>query len=350
MGSRRAHDRLASQVSSALAGLLGANLADIEVHLDEDSGADLIVTAGPTFLVEAKWSTSAGAVAAAVKKAQERAVHIRRRAVPLVAVPFMGEVGRKACEEAGVGWLDLSGNAHIVAPGIRLIVEGKPNHFKTVGRPRSLFAPKSSRIVRWLLIHAGEPLTQREITRATGLDEGMVSRLVARLIADDYAVRDEAGAVCARSPALLLDAWREAYQFSGHTLHQGHVAARSGDALLRFVVDTLSDLAVEHAATGLAAAWALTRFASFRIATVYLPTDPSPNLAERLGFREDPRGANLWLVVPNDAGVFQGAVEKDGIRCVHPVQVYIDLKAHPERSDEAADRLRTNMLSWGHDG
>jgi hypothetical protein len=31
----------------------------------------------------------------------------------------------------------------------------------------------------------------------------------------------------------------------------------------------------EHAATGLAAAWALTRFASFRIATVYLPKDQS---------------------------------------------------------------------------
>jgi hypothetical protein len=34
----------------------------------------------------------------------------------------MGEVGRNACEEAGVGWLDLTGNAHIIAPGIRVIV------------------------------------------------------------------------------------------------------------------------------------------------------------------------------------------------------------------------------------
>jgi len=140
------------------------------------------------------------------------------------------------------------------------------------------------------------------------------------------------------------------YQFTRHTLLQGHIAARSGDALLRFVGDTLSEHGVEHAATGLAAAWALTHFASFRIATVYLPADPSPDLVERLGFREDPRGSNLWLVVPNDSGVFQGAVEKDGIRCVHPAQVYLDLKEHPERSAEAADRLRAELVTWSRDG
>ncbi|MBI5544972.1 MAG: helix-turn-helix domain-containing protein, partial [Deltaproteobacteria bacterium] len=266
------------------------------------------------------------------------------------AVPYMGEVGRKVCAEAGVGWLDLSGNAHIIAPGLRVIVEGKPNRFKTAGRPPNLFAPKSSRIVRWLLIHAGEHLSQRELARATGLDEGFVSRLVARLAKEDYLVRDERGGVRAKDPALLLDAWREAYQFAKHTVHQGHVAARSGDALLRFVSDALAEQKIEHAATGLAAAWALTRFAAFRNATVYLPDDPSPALLQRLGYREDSRGANLWLVVPNDEGVFHGAVEKDGVRCVHPVQVYVDLKDHPERSTEAAERLRTELLTWGRDG
>jgi hypothetical protein len=73
-------------------------------------------------------------------------------------------------------------------------------------------------------------------------------------------------------------------------------------------------------------------------------------LLERPGFGEDPRGANLWLVVPNDACVFQGAVEKDAIRCVHPVQVYLDLKGHHERSTEAAERLRSELLTWKRDG
>lgn len=351
MEARREHDRLAGKVPDMLAELLGVDHAALEVQAEPACGAALVVTAGPTFVVEVKWSTSAGALAATAEQAKEHASRLRRKTVvPLVAVPFMGEVGRKTCEDAGVAWIDLSGNARIIAPGIRVIVEGKPNRFKTAGRPRNLFAPKSSRIIRWLLINAGKYLTQREITRATGLDEGMVSRLVARLTADEYLIRDEQGGVRAKSPELLLDAWREADEFSKHTVHRGHVAARSGDLLLRLVVDTLTERGHEHAATGLAAAWAMTRFASFRITTVYLPTDPSPELIEQLGFRADERGANLWLVVPRDPGVFQGAVDKDGIRCVHPVQVYVDLKAHPERASEAAERLRAELLTWKHDG
>ena len=56
-------------------------------------------------------------------------MHAEKHVVPLVAVPFMGEVGRMACEDLGVGWLDLCGNAHIVAPSLRIIVEGRPNRF-----------------------------------------------------------------------------------------------------------------------------------------------------------------------------------------------------------------------------
>jgi len=351
MELRSEHARLAAKVPVVLARVLEVSPADVEVHAGHPSGADVVISAaGQTYLVEFTKSGSAGPIGSAAKKVLESARRTRKRNIPLVAVPFMGEVGRVVCREAGVGWLDLSGNAHIVAPGIRVNVAGRPNRFRSAGRPPSLFAPKSSRVARWFLMHPDTPIRQREIARATGLDEGFVSRLVSRLEREQYLVREKRGGVRARDPALLLDAWREAYQFSRHTLHQGHVVARSGDALLRLVVGALVGEGVAYAATGLAAAWALTRFAAFRTATVYVPDDPSPAFLERLGFREDPRGGNLWLVVPNDGGVFDGAVEKDGIRCVHPVQVYVDLKAHPERATEAAERLRSELLHWGRGG
>ena len=51
-------------------------------------------------------------------------------------------------------------------------------------------------------------------------------------------------------------------------------------------------------------------------------------------------------MVPNDEGVFHGAELVDGIRCVHPVQAYVDLKDHPEESTDAAAELRRRLL-WG---
>lgn len=351
MGSSSEHNRSAARVREALAGLLGVRLADVEVTADNSSDANVVVRAeGQAFVVEVTKSAGVARIADALRKVQESARRIRRQVVPLLAVPFMGEVGRRLCDQARVGWLDLSGNAHIVAPGIRVIVDGRPNRFLSAGRPPNTFAPKSARVARWLLIHAAEPLTQRQLARATDMTEGFVSRIVSRLEHEGYLIRGEGGGIRPKDPALLLGAWRDAYQFSKHTIHQGHVAARSGDALLRFVGDTLAEQGIEHAATGLAGAWALTRFAAFRIVSLYLPVDPSPALLERLGCREDPRGANLWLVVPNDAGVFQGAVEKDGIRCVHPVQIYVDLKNHPERAREAAERVQAELLTWMRDG
>lgn len=349
MAVRTTEKQLVADVPAALASLLDVPQEDVKV--EAGSEADLLVSAaGHSFVVELLGAASPGALAAHASQVAAAARRQGRRAVPLLVVPFMSDAGRRVCEGASIPWFDLSGNAHIVAPGIRIIVDGRPNRFRGPGRPASIFAPKSARVVRWLLENEGRALTQREIARATDMTDGFVSRIVSRLEHESYVLREPGGALRVKDPALLLDAWRDEYRFDKHVLLQGHVAARSGDALARFVGDTLVEGSVEHAATGLAAAWQMTHFAAFRIATFFLAEPPSKELREKLGFREDARGANLWLVLPNDAGVFHGAETRDGLRCVHPVQAYVDLKAHPERATEAAERLRSELLSWRHDG
>jgi hypothetical protein len=262
----------------------------------------------------------------------------------------MGPAGRERCEEAKVGWLDLSGNAHLVAPGLRVKIDGQPNRYKSPGRPSNAFAPKSSRIARWLLLHPKETMTQREIATATEMDEGFTSRIVARLEEDELITRDAGGGIRVRDSDLLLDAWSERYNFSKHQILRGHVSARSGEAQVRGMAEVLAKKRDRYAATGLAAAWLLNRFAGFRIVTIYLAEPPEPPLLAKLGFRESERGANTWLVVPNDEGVFHGTSDRDGVRCVHPVQAYLDLKEHPERAKEAAEQLRKDLLRWNAHG
>ena len=170
-------------------------------------------------------------------------------------------------------------------------------------------------------------MTQRQIARATDMDEGFTSRIVARLEEDELVVRGLSGAIRARDPDLLLDAWREDYDFSKHEIVKGHVAARSGDELLRKVTDQLRNMETEHAATGMAAAWLLTRFAGFRTVVTYVAERPSADLLDSFGFR----AGSLWseCLVGRSSGrrhVFHGTGERDGVRCVHPVQAYLDLK------------------------
>lgn len=349
---RPSEEPAVQQVAERLAELLDlppstAGVRHQPAQVSVDAEVDL---GGWTFVFEWKGTGAAAPVAMAAEQVREFAAQRGPKVVPLVAVPFMGQVGREQCEEAGVGWLDLSGNARISAPGIRVLVEGKPNRFKRRGRPSSPFAPKSARIARWLLLHSDRAMFQRDIANATDMDEGFTSRIVSRLEEDELLLRQPDGAISVRDPDLLLDAWLEDYEFSKHRIVKGHAPARSGDALLGQLSTRLSEQGIPYAATGLAAAWKMTRFAGFRIVTIYLSEGPGQTVLERLGIREETQGSNVWLVVPNDQGVFHGAAELEGVRCVHPIQVYLDLFAHPERAREAAEQLRSEYLKWRANG
>ena len=337
--------QLEREVPKRLAELLAVPPSRVKVQRQPAAGGvDMLVAVGDfNFVVECKSSGAAAAVGMAVRAVKEFAG--RRKGVPLVAVPFMGDVGKRLCEEAGVCWLDLSGNAHLVTPGLRVNIEGKPNQFKRLGRPRSLFAPKSSRIARWLLIEPERAFSQRELAKASDLDEGFTSRIVRQLEEQRLVSRAAGGAVKVADFGALLDAWREAYDFSKHHIVRGHIAARSSDEILRRVSEQLKRGKLEHAATGLAGAWLLNQFAGFRLVAFYVAQMPSAKAQQAMGFHEELRGENVWLVVPNDEGVFHGAAEREGIHCVHPVQVYLDLKNHPERSAEAAEQLRRKLLT-----
>jgi hypothetical protein len=342
--------RALKEVPKMIANWLESAPGQVRLHQQiKGHDIDLIQrTGGYTFLVHWKAAGTAALVRDAITSLRNRVPLLSGQAVPVVAVPYMGDVGRDLCAREGVSWLDLSGNAHIVAPGLRIHIEGKPNLFKGPGRPKNIFAPKSSRIARRLLIEPNRWFSQRELTKEAGVDEALVSRVVRGLEKDGLLVRNEAGAIKPGNPSHLLEAWREAYDFSKHRIIQGFIAERTSDAILQRLVHTFDRLRLDYAMTGLAAAWQLTHFASFRIVSVYLRESPSKDLIQLSGFKEQPRGGNVWLVVPNDEGVFDGASKGDnGVQHAHPVQVYLDLKGQPERAKEAADMVRQQYLTWG---
>lgn len=327
-----------------LRGWLGQSDVSVK-RTAREVGADFTIgTKQATFVVEVKSTVAISSLSQAVQHVRALAPKVSRAAVPVVAVPFMTDMGKRLCADAGVSWFDLSGNADIRGPGVRIYVEGKPNRFKRRGRPSTVFSPRSSRIVRALLL-AKKPIPQHDLATLSGLNEGFTSRIVGKLIQDEFVERLE-GSLLVRDRDILLDGWLEQYKFEKHRVIKGHVTSRSGDETLKILGETLKTKKIQHAATGLGAAWLLTRFAGFRLATFFLSKEPEEKLLNAIGFRQEERGANTWLVVPNDDAVFEGAGDVEGVRCVHPLQAYLDLKAHPERASEAAAELRKRLLTW----
>lgn len=340
-----------AEVPGILANFLELPEKDVVVVPQQSGvGLDFLVKAsGYHFQVECKSSASRAPLLMALRQITEFKDSLDKDNIPLIVVPYMGRSGMGFCQEHNLSWIDLSGNAHIKAPRLLIHVEGRPNRFKKAGRPANVFAPKSARIVRQLLIEPKQGYNQRELSQITGLDEGHTSRIVRRLEELSLIDRDDNGALRPSNPDELLEVWLEAYDFFKHQIIKGHIAARSGEELLKRMVQILSDQKIEYAATGLAGAWQYTHFTKFRVVTLFLPDVPGKSLFDQLHFRKDDRGANTWLVVPNDKGVFHGSSIQDDIMCVHPVQVYLDLKGHPERAKEAASMVRQERLKWGWD-
>lgn len=342
---RQAADRLVEIIGD----LELAEDTHVTIHSGDDLRWDAVFAAGGlTFVVELKSSGSPGPVAAAIRRLEMAKHSFPHGAVPLLAVPYMGAAAQELCARAKLSWLDLSGNARIIAPGIFYQNLGNQNRFRRAGRPESAFGPKGTRITRRLLMDPSKGVMQRTLAASTGLDEGHTSRIVGKLLEAGLVHRGEDG-IRVTDANVLLAAWREEYRFDRHDIIRGHIASRGGDLLIQAVAEILSRVDELYAATALPAAWLWTRYAGFRLATVYLSIPPSAELKKELGFREEARGANTWLVVPNDEGVFDGADLVDGIRCVHPVQAYVDLKDHPERAEEAAEELRKRLILRGGD-
>lgn len=172
---------------------------------------------------------------------------------------------------------------------------------------------------------------------ATGLDDGSVSRIVRRLDEELLLERRERE-LQPRDPGRLLNASVQDYRFTHHDILTGHISG-SGVELARDLAQRLGALDVRHAFTGLPAAWAIDHFARFRLTTVYVEGDPR-DAAKRLELRQGSTGANVQLIGPDDLGVFIGERPHDGLNCVSPAQVYLDLLNLPERAHEAAEHLR----------
>jgi Transcriptional regulator, AbiEi antitoxin, Type IV TA system len=317
------------------------------VGVDPPKGADLLVRLGEHLLViDVKTSARAGVLSEAAHRVAQTARELSPKAIAILAVPFMGEVGRRICEQAGVGFVDLSGNASIKAPPLIIRVDGRPNRFIRRGRPASVFAPTSSRIIRLMLLDPTRWWKQHELAREGSLGAGYVSRICKRLEVERFIDRNADRGVRPRDAALLLEAWRHSYDFGAHEVQQGHVSARSGEELAERVLLLLEQRGIRHALTGLAAAWKLAPFAAYRLVTVFVDGGPDKELLDALKWKSGEPGANLWLVRPNDEGVFHGSNVVDGCACVAPIQAFIDLRGQPERSDEAAAQLRREKLPW----
>lgn len=266
-------------------------------------------------------------------------------AYPVLASTFLSPRVREICREEGVGYVDVAGNCRLALPDAYLEKVVDRNPFPARGRPASLFAPVSSRLIRAVLDAPTRAWTVLELSKTAGISLGQASNVCRRLLEEAYAVRPDRR-MRLTEPGKLLDAWRDQYDPSRHEAAAYYSFEREPDALMRRLAEVAHARQWRYAVTGLAGASLVAPFVH-GVGTVawYVPDALQRTLwIEALDLRPVESGANALMLIPQDRGVWHGAHAVEGVSVAGSVQLYLDLWHDPGRGREQAEFLRQEIL------
>jgi len=263
----------------------------------------------------------------------------------IIVAPVISEESALICREMAVGFLDLAGNCEFRFDGIFIQIAGQQALPKIQRPVRDLFAPRTSRIPRMLLLFPKREWTVAELAQESKVSTGLVSSVKRRLLQQEIIMEIE-GTRGPRfrlaTPKKLLDLWSKSYAYKRNPMRSFYAPLEVPE-----LEDRLSDAC---RAQGLRFALALTSGAArvspfLRYNRVFAYVEDLPGaIVQQLGWKEVPSGANVTILAPYDEGVFYGLQEIDGFPVVSNLQLYLDLLSYPERGEEAAQAILENCL------
>lgn len=272
------------------------------------------------------------------------------RSKALVVYEQASPEGRSILREAGISYAGRDGELYLHRPPIHIELPGRR---KAAAAPspfaRSPFAPRASRIPRWLLLHKDAEPTFRELSETTALSESLVSRSVRALAADrlvEVGVDQQdsrSRRVSVRDSRTLLDA----FERSTRRRNRGstwEIGARDPDRALARLRRVAKRQSLSYAVGGLAGAAFMRRVVEPAEVDAWIDRRDYDRWVEELeAIPARPGPGKLTLRVMPDPYVLSYAFTSDGIVIADPVQLYLDCRRAGERALEAAEAIRAEM-------
>ncbi len=297
-------------------------------------------------IVEAKSQATTSGIARVAAYAQvvDRPAEDATDLVPVIAAPHLGPRLAEFCRKLGVGYVDLRGNLHLSVGPIYIDIEGRKGQAEP--RPlKSVFAPKSSRVVRALLFEPNRQWREAELVRITDTSRPLVNRVIRLLVEEELCERSE-GRIRVIDAAAILDLWAEHYRYRRVRWQPCHIVMEDLPDAARVLTHRASELGHRVAFTGALAGALLAPYATAHAIQVYLSPGGEDLLRELRATPVETGGNVLVNMPPWDEGVFYGAVRNEGIILVSSVQVYLDLVRMGSRAEEGAGILRDRVIGF----
>jgi hypothetical protein len=256
--------------------------------------------------------------------------------------PYISPETAEICAQEGIGYLDLAGNCRLSFGQVFIRREGIRNPFAQKRDLRSLYAPKSTRVLRVLLMRKSEWWKTQALADEAGVSLGQVANVKKRLRDCEWVADGDAG-FRLTNPQSLLTEWAVNYTYRKNTVRDFY-SMKGTEEVEEALAKACREFDIPYAFTGFSAARRIAPFVGGQRVMAYVSTI-SEVLLERTGLKEVPSGATVSLMLPYDEGVYYMAREVDSLRVVCTVQLYLDLKGYKGRGEEAAKAVWKQELS-----
>jgi DNA-binding Lrp family transcriptional regulator len=274
--------------------------------------------------------------------------------VPVLVAPYLSPERQALCREAGVYFIDLSGNVFVAYQSFYVERIGLPNKYPEKRQRRYPFSDKASLILRELLKDPKRQWGIRELAEKIKLDPGYVSRMAKSLSESGYASRG-GGKLKIRFPKEVIDDWVRAYDLKRNEQQRFFVLAPDVKSILQRLRKIDVPRKVEYALSVQAGAGLVAPHAVYKEIHMYVGDgDGIEFFKKKLDLKDADQGANLVLLVPYyKHSVFYDSRVVEGLCVVSDIQLYLDLYGYPVRGREQAEHLydkRLEMLFSGNEG
>lgn len=262
-----------------------------------------------------------------------------KQSYPVFVSQYLTPSVRAFCSENGVGYFDFSGNCRIVFDDVFIEREVPSQETPERKRLKSLFSPKSTRVIRRLLHDPRYPWKSLQLAEAAEVSAATVSLIKDKLLGEEYAARQGEAFIITKPENLLMD-WARQYDSHQHKQIECYGSSELDELESRFV--KYCELhSIDYAFTMFSGARRVapfTRGVQRTYAYVASSIDPM-ELASALNLKPVDSGGNFRLITPADDDLLFGKQEVAGSFVVSDIQLYLDLAGHQGRGEENAEFL-----------
>jgi len=265
----------------------------------------------------------------------------------IIIAPYISERSAVICREAGIGYIDLSGNCFIEFRQVHIAKENKSNTRLEKKVLKSLYYPRAERVLRVLLNNPDKKWKMETLSKDADVSLGMSSKVKQKLEAMEWLESSKSGFKLLKWEELLNE-WSKNYRYSKNT-NIDFYSLKNETYIENQLSEYCKENNIKYAFTLFSGASKIAPFTRYKRINFYLEKNTEA-VKELLSLKPASSGPNVTISIPYDSGVFYNLKKYKGISVVSSIQLYLDLINFKGRGEEAARFLFDKRIKtlWSH--